>query len=116
MPTVSVVELDKELNEVENTCKSFEISEGSVIFDAIDDQGLKLPHGCLAGSCGSCKIIVLEGHDTLQKISFVENNTVEAVIKTLSEKEGVPLTTDHHMRLSCRARIGDKPVKIGLLK
>ncbi len=116
MPTVSVVEVNIDREEIDGTLKKFEISEGSVIFEAIDDQGLQLPHGCLAGSCGSCKIIILEGGDTLQKMSYVENNTIEAVTEMLTKEKGQKFVSNATIRLSCRARIGDKDVKIGIIK
>ena len=115
MPTVSVVELNDEGQEIEERTQSFQVDEGEVVFDALDNQGHKLPHGCLSGSCGSCRIQILEGDENLSTPSYIEGNTIENISKDYIEKNGREFMQDKKIRLSCRARAnGD--VKICPLK
>ena len=50
---------------IKDTTKAFEVKEGEVLYDALCDRGEQLPHGCLAGSCGACRIDVVEGIQNL---------------------------------------------------
>ncbi len=90
--------------------KNFEVVENKVIYDALEEQGEDLPHGCLSGSCGACKIEVLEGYDNLSKPSAIEQNTITSII------EDNALSPDKKVRLSCRAKVlGDckiTPIKL----
>jgi ferredoxin len=116
MPTVSVVELDNEGNEIPGTEKEFQVDTGELIYDSLDNQGFKLPHGCLAGSCGSCRILVLEGKENLAGSSLIEANTVENLVKDYKDSKGDEFIRGKTIRLSCRARISEGTVKIGALK
>ena len=98
MPTVSVLSDEKEN-------QAFEIRLEEVIFDALDNQGTKLPHGCLAGSCGSCKIEVLEGAEHLKSASLIEQNTIDTISESLAEERGSEFLKGKTIRLSCRARL-----------
>lgn len=113
MPTVSVfIE-----NQVDSTsCKSgetktFTVNEGEVIFDALDNQGHRLPAGCLAGSCGTCRLEILDGADNLNPPSTIEQDTIDAIKKEYDPE----FIKDKVIRLSCRAKVkGDvslKPLK-----
>lgn len=92
MPTVSN----------ESNGKSFELDEGKILFDGLEEQGEQLAHGCLAGSCGACKIIVLEGADNLEPAGFIENNTVDSIKANYSGSDDLSSAT---VRLACRAKI-----------
>ena len=114
MPTVSVVEIDENGKEITDSAKEFQVDTGEILFDSIDNQGCKLPHGCLAGSCGSCRVLILEGEDNFSPPSVIEANTVENIIDDY-KKSGSTIASENKVRLSCRARItGD--VKIAPLK
>jgi ferredoxin len=114
MPTVSVVEIDDLCNEIPDTKRDFQVDSGSVLFDALDDQGHKLAHGCLAGSCGSCRILVLEGADNFAAMSFVEDNTVSNLKEDYAQRKGQDFIEGKVIRLSCRAKVnGD--IKIAIL-
>lgn len=98
MPTVSVILQDSE--------KTIEISGTDTIFNELDDKDLKLPAGCLSGSCGTCKIEVLEGAENLKEPSAVEKNTIESI------QETYPNLKEKTIRLSCRAKAtGDVKIK-----
>ena len=95
MPTVSVEGLSEGNN--------IELTEGEVLFNGLEDNGVKLPHGCLSGSCGACKIEVLKGSELLKKPSLIENETIESIKSSLTNK-GIDCS-DKTIRLSCRAKI-----------
>lgn len=85
--------------------KTFDVEEEMVIFDALDNEGEKLPHGCLAGSCGACRIEVIEGFDNLKPASAIENNTIEAIIENHEKSHGKGSCDGKKIRLACRARV-----------
>ncbi len=102
MPRVSIA----------GTEKIFEVKDGEVIYDALSDRGEDLPHGCLAGSCGACRIDVIEGMDNLAPPTFIENNTLEAIREEFTQKHGKDFLTGKNLRLACRARVkGDVVIK-----
>lgn len=102
MPTVLVKALSA--NEKD---RIFEIKKDQILFDELERLGFLLPHGCLAGSCGSCRIEILEGAENLSIAGAVEADTIEGLKKIYSATK--------HIRLSCRARVlGD--IKIAVLK
>jgi phenol hydroxylase P5 protein len=47
--------------EIEPTGDNVEIKEGQTLLDAALRQGVYLPHACIHGLCGTCKVEVLEG-------------------------------------------------------
>lgn len=95
MPRVSISETEK----------SFEVNEGEILYDSLFDRGHELPHGCLAGSCGACRIEVLEGEDNLYPAGIIEQNTVEAIKSEYLLKNGSDSLTGKTIRLSCRAKV-----------
>jgi ferredoxin len=105
MPTVSVKYISDSGQVVENT---YEVEENSVVFDALEEKGVNLPHGCLAGSCGSCRMIVVEGAENLNSPGAIETDTLSCIGQ---EYQNDPEMKDKTLRLSCRARVKG-PVKI----
>lgn len=93
----------------------FEVEEGEVLFDSLDNLGEKLPHGCLAGSCGACRVEIIEGEDNLKAPSPVEQNTIDAIKENYEKRNGKGSLKGRTIRLACRARVlGDikfKPFK-----
>lgn len=95
--------------------QKFEVLEGKILFDELERQGLVLPHGCLAGSCGSCRIEILEGAENLAMPGAVESDTIEAIKTNYCDTNHGDLVLNKNIRLSCRARVqGD--IKIAILK
>lgn len=105
MPIVSIADTEKK----------FEVSEGEILYDSLFDRGHELPHGCLAGSCGACRVEVLSGESNLQPAGIVEQNTIEAIKADYLVKNGAGSLDHKTIRLSCRAKVlGDvvfKPLK-----
>lgn len=90
----------------------FEVEENEIVFDALDNQGETLPHGCLSGSCGACRIEVCKGHENLAPMSAMEQNTVEAITEYLTKTKGEDYMKGRPLRLACRARVlGDITIK-----
>lgn len=85
--------------------RRYEVKEGDIIFDALDNQGKKLPHGCLAGSCGACRIEVLEGAQNLKPPSAIETNTVESIRDEYENKHGKGSLDGRTVRLACRTKV-----------
>ena len=95
-----------------DTIKVFEVNEGEILYDALYDRGEELPHGCLSGSCGACRVEVTLGAENLQEAGFIEQNTLEAIIQEYTEKFGSEKTAGKTLRLSCRAKVkGDVSIK-----
>ncbi|AUN99809.1 hypothetical protein DOM21_01730 [Bacteriovorax stolpii] len=86
--------------------REYKVNLSQILYDELDRQNLSLPHGCLAGSCGSCRIEVIKGIENLSPMGVVETDTIEHI------KGSYPGKT---VRLSCRAKVlGD--VEIAPLK
>lgn len=100
---------------IEDTNQVFEVTEGEILYDSLYDQGHELPHGCLSGSCGACRIEVIEGKENLQAPGVIETNTIDALKDEFSKTKGPEFIQDKEIRLSCRAKVlGDvsiKPIK-----
>lgn len=107
MPTVSRILQKTSSTPQSEDLKTFEVPKNEVLFDALDDQGETLPHGCLSGSCGSCRIIVIEGEQNLSDPGAVELDTLNSLSKDLSaEIEKVRKEYPQaKLRLSCRAKV-----------
>lgn len=84
---------------ISGTNKSYEVAENGILYDSLLDQGEELPHGCLSGSCGVCKIEVLDGQENLAPAGVIEANTVASIIADNGNLEG------KNVRLSCRAKV-----------
>lgn len=95
--------------------QSFEINEGEVLYDSLYDRGLELPHGCLSGSCGACRVEVIDGKENLMKPSLVEQDTIQSLQEEFKTTYGEEFVSKTEIRLACRAKVlGD--VKICPIK
>ena len=105
MPRVSIADTEK----------VFEVNEGGILYDSLCDQGEELPHGCLSGSCGACRVEVISGSENLQVPGIIETNTIESLKEEFIEKRGPESIAGKTIRLACRAKVlGDisfKPIK-----
>jgi ferredoxin len=86
---------------------SFDVKEEEIIYNALSDQDFELPHGCLSGSCGACRINIEAGMENLKPASLIEQNTIDSLKSEFPSYKNI--------RLACRARvIGD--VKFSIIK
>ncbi len=106
MPRVSILDQSK----------SFEVNENEIIYDALSDRGEVLPHGCLSGSCGACKIEVCAGEENLSVIGPIEQNTIDSIKTEIRSKNLIPDIEKKIIRLACRAKINKGEVIIKPLK
>lgn len=74
--------------------KAYEVTEGGILYDELEKQNLLLPHGCLAGACGACKVEIISGAKNLSTPGAVESDTLSHI------KDG-----DRTIRLACRAKV-----------
>lgn len=95
MPIVSIFD----------TTKTYEVKEGEILYDALFEHGKVLPHGCLSGSCGACRVEIIEGKDNLQAPGVVEQNTVDALKDEFLRTKGIDFVNKKEIRLSCRAKV-----------
>lgn len=115
MPIVSIIVPKEDGSTCNDEEKSFEVEENGVIYDELEAQGHKLPHGCLSGSCGTCRVLVIEGQENLKEPSFIEKDTLHSICESYRKEKGEDFLKGKTIRLSCRARvIGD--IKICPLK
>lgn len=63
------------------------------LLDQLEDLGFTLPFGCRSGTCGSCRVKVVEGLDLLRPSGPIEQDT----LRNCRDEESV--------RLSCRAQV-----------
>ncbi len=97
MPTVLVVQ-NSEFSK-KNTVFKTESIDNQTLFDCLEDAGYSLPFGCLAGSCGACRVEVIEGKEFLKNPGEVETDTINMIAKNH------PNIAKENIRLSCRAKI-----------
>lgn len=90
---------------IEGTEKVFEVKEGGIIYDSLSDQGEDLPHGCLSGSCGACRIEITSGKENLQPAGIIESNTLESLQDEFLQKRGKEFVEGKTIRLACRAKV-----------
>lgn len=95
MPTVSILDKNIEIN----------LKENEIIYNGLEDQGVILQHGCLSGSCGACKIEILEGKENVSPIGAIESDTVSSIIEDYKKRLGEKSVEGKNIRLSCRTKI-----------
>ena len=83
-----------------------EATPGSSICDALLDHGIEIEHACEKScACTTCHVIVRHGYEGLGPPTEKEDDL-------LDKAWGLELTS----RLSCQARLKDKPVTIEIPK
>jgi ferredoxin len=100
---------------IDGTDKTFEVKEGEILYDSLYDRGHELPHGCLSGSCGACRIEVISGKENLMASGVIEKNTIDSLKEEFTKVHGEEFVKGKEIRLSCRAKVlGDvniRPIK-----
>ncbi len=95
MPTV-LVKLNQSNENAGEDSREYKVNLNQILYDELERLGLALPHGCLAGSCGSCRIHVINGIENLSAMGVVETDTVDSIKNSYPGK---------NVRLSCRAKV-----------
>lgn len=97
---------------IEENNQKFELNEDETLFDGLENQGYTLPHGCLAGSCGACRVEIIQGEENLRAPSVVEENTIQAIRENYVRIHGKGALDGKTVRLSCRAKVlGDIEIR-----
>lgn len=95
MPIVSILDKNIEKN----------LKENEIIYNGLEDQGVVLQHGCLSGSCGACKIEIIEGKENITPPGAIEENTIAAICEDYKNRLGEASIAGKTIRLSCRTKI-----------
>ena len=83
-----------------------EAAPGTSICDVLLDNHIEIEHACEKScACTTCHVIVREGYEELAAPTEKEDDL-------LDKAWGLELTS----RLSCQARVGDKPITIEIPK
>jgi 2Fe-2S ferredoxin len=86
--------------------KVIEAEPGRTICDTLLENGIEIEHACEKScACTTCHVIVREGFDSLETATEKEDDL-------LDKAWGLELTS----RLSCQARVADKPLVIEVPK
>ena len=97
---------------IQDTNKTIDVNEGEILYDSLFDRGVELPHGCLSGSCGACRVEILAGKENLQDPGVIEQNTIDALKDEYQKLHGEEFVAQKEIRLSCRAKIkGDVTIR-----
>jgi len=90
---------------IDGTDKTFEVREGETLYDSLHDRGHELPHGCLSGSCGACRVEVITGKENLMPAGVIEKNTIDSLKEEFTKVHGEKFVAGKEIRLSCRAKV-----------
>ena len=111
MPTVLVKKMNENLTSPSEGKKAptlfkGEIDLGVTLYEGLKEAGCQLPHGCLAGSCGSCRILVYQGAELLEPAMVIEKDTIESLKETYGQQFALSCSQEGiHLRMACRAKI-----------
>lgn len=108
MPTVSVKEKNKDGLVSKEVEVVLEVQMGETLYDEIAAHGHKLPHGCLSGSCGACRMVVLKGEQFLSPPSEKEIQTLKNIFSNYRQKFGDSFIENKIIRLSCQSKFIDE--------
>lgn len=85
--------------------EELELPEGQILYTALEEKGIELRHGCLAGSCGTCKINILDCNAGLNQPGAIESNTIQSLYEDLENYIPRDQLEKLNLRLACRAKI-----------
>jgi adenylate cyclase len=57
--------------------KSYEVPDGASFLEVCQEHGAPHPFGCTVGSCGTCRLVILEGGEHVDPPDEDERDTVE---------------------------------------
>lgn len=113
MPTVSVKKLNPNGSPSPQNDGHFNCEKDAALWEALDGQGYKLPHGCLSGSCTACRVMVLSGENSLAPMGPTEATAIERFKENYKMRPNAIDLEGKTIRLSCQAKIsGDEPIMV----
>ncbi len=105
MPKVRVMACDSDGKALGEVAFEARVAHGKVLFEELDAAGHQLPHGCLAGSCGSCRVNILQGGELLAPPSVIEADTIKSVCANYRERNGGDGPSEAKVRMACRTKV-----------
>ena len=60
-----------------NNGQSYEVPEGTSFLEFCQANGVEFDFGCTVGSCGTCRMQILEGADNVDPADDEEKETIE---------------------------------------
>ena len=97
---------------ISDTNQTLEVTSGETVYQSLLECCVELPHGCLSGSCGACRIEILAGKENLIEAGLIEKNTIQSLKEEFQTKRGEDFS-GREIRLACRAKLtGDLLIKI----
>jgi ferredoxin len=97
---------------ISDTNQTLEVTSGETVYQSLQECGVELPHGCLSGSCGACRIEILSGKEHLHEAGLIEKNTIQSLKEEFSARREEDFS-QKEIRLACRAKIsGDISIKL----
>lgn len=115
MPTVSVKERNLDGTATDNDEVAIEAEIGKTVYEEIEGHGHKLPHGCLNGACGACRMVVLKGEQLLSAPDEKELKTLEIIFKNYQNKFGEGALKGKIIRLSCQSKFIEEDGEIEIV-
>jgi ferredoxin len=115
MPTVSVKKQNQDGSPSNEIDIIVEARKNQTVYDEIESHGHKLPHGCLNGSCGACRMVVLNGRECLSIPEEKETKTLEIILRNYKNKFGESFLLDKEIRLSCQTKFIDDKGKVEIV-
>jgi 2Fe-2S ferredoxin len=82
------------LEGLSGAVRTVDLAEGGAVVDACDTSGADVPFSCRSASCGTCRVVVLEGASLLRDAEDDELQVLDAF--------GV---TQKTQRLACQAKV-----------
>ncbi len=78
-----------------------EVAAGSSLQDAVANSAATLPFGCRMGSCGTCRCLIVSGHENVNELTEAENDLFDNLT-----------SVGEHERLGCQLIIkGDVAIQ-----
>ena len=72
--------------------KSFEVPEGKGFLEACQENDAPQAFGCTVGSCGTCRLVILEGAEHVDAPDEDEQDTIEMCTNVEGARLGCCLT------------------------
>ena len=70
------------------------VPEGGALVDTCDDHAAPIPFSCKSASCGTCRVVVLEGESSLEPAADEELSVLDCFA-----------SSPPRFRLACQARL-----------
>lgn len=116
MPTVSLLGTDKDGNIDPEKSVDYEIDSRDTIYIELENLDKILPHGCLAGSCGACRISIFDGAENLSPAGPVEQDTIDHIKNNYRKTFGEEYLEGKCIRMSCKVKLLQGKAAIAPLK